>query len=78
MMWLDLLFTSLLVVFFMFALYNLPIVITGARGLLKARRKKMRLREDSVGELPMVSIIVPLKNEERVASRLLKALTNIE
>ena len=77
-MWLDLLFTSLLVVFFMFALYNLPIVITGARGLLKARRKKMRLREDSVGELPMVSIIIPLKNEERVVSRLLKALTNVE
>ncbi len=72
------LFTSLLFVFFFFTLYNIPIVATGARCLLRARKKKFERSEDVTRELPVVSIIVPVKNEERVVSRLLDALENLD
>ena len=68
----------MLVVFFVFTLYNVPIVTTGARYILRARKKKTLCSENDTCELPMVSIIVPLKNEERVVSRLLKALENLD
>jgi cellulose synthase/poly-beta-1,6-N-acetylglucosamine synthase-like glycosyltransferase len=49
----------------------------GVRHLLRTRDKK---REEALfddGEVPMVSIIVPVKNEGKVVGRLLKALVNL-
>ena len=49
----------------------------GFRHLLRSHRK----RDEGfcvVEELPMVSIIVPVKNEEKVIGRLLKALVNLD
>ena len=49
----------------------------GFRHLLRSHRKKDN-GSCVVEELPMVSIIVPVKNEEKVIGRLLKALVNLD
>jgi cellulose synthase/poly-beta-1,6-N-acetylglucosamine synthase-like glycosyltransferase len=67
-------FSALLLVFLVFTLYNVPVVLGGFWRLWRGRRKGV-LRVSSVGfELPFVSIIVPVKNEEKVVGRLLKSL----
>jgi cellulose synthase/poly-beta-1,6-N-acetylglucosamine synthase-like glycosyltransferase len=67
-------FSTLLLIFLVFTLYNVPVVFSGFLRLWRGRKKRV-LRVSSVGsELPFVSIIVPMKNEEKVVSRLLKAL----
>jgi cellulose synthase/poly-beta-1,6-N-acetylglucosamine synthase-like glycosyltransferase len=60
-------------------MYNIPIVIVGVRHLLRSSGKKKDERFFVINEkLPMVSIIVPVKNEEKVIGRLLKALVNLK
>ena len=49
----------------------------GFRHLLRSHRKKDN-GSYVVEELPMMSIIVPVKNEEKVIGRLLKALVNLD
>jgi cellulose synthase/poly-beta-1,6-N-acetylglucosamine synthase-like glycosyltransferase len=71
--------TSLLVIFFLFTLYNIPIVLTGVRSLLRSRRKpEAGVVSKGVGELPFVSVLVPVKNEEKVVARLLDALLRLD
>jgi cellulose synthase/poly-beta-1,6-N-acetylglucosamine synthase-like glycosyltransferase len=57
---------------YIWTLYNIPIVVAGVRNLRSSKRKKSL----SVGRkgLPSMSIIVPVKDEEKVVGRLLKAL----
>jgi len=69
-------FTAMLVTFFAFALYNIPIVISGFWRLLHAPRKKAK-KLNAEQKLPFVSIIVPVKNEANVIARLLDALTSL-
>lgn len=47
------------------------------KNLLRAGRKKKETSKIREEELPTVSIIVPVKDEEKVASRLLKALLSL-
>jgi len=64
----------ILSVFFIWILYNIPILAVGVRHLRRSGRrgrKTLPLREE---KLPTVSIIVPVKDEERVVGRLLEAL----
>ncbi len=63
--------------FFVFTLYNVPIVVTGFYRLLTSRRQKTKQIEDSEKELPSISIVVPVKNEEKVVARLLDALLRL-
>jgi cellulose synthase/poly-beta-1,6-N-acetylglucosamine synthase-like glycosyltransferase len=58
-------------------LYNIPIIVVGVRHLLRGKKKS---EVSSVPEenVPMVSIVVPVKNEEKVIGRLLKALLNLK
>lgn len=74
------LLSSLLVVFFVFAMYNVPIVLTGVRNLLKPRKegKRVEVSGGSGRELPFVSILVPVRNEDKVVSRLLEALLSMD
>jgi cellulose synthase/poly-beta-1,6-N-acetylglucosamine synthase-like glycosyltransferase len=72
-----LVFTALLLIFFAFTIYNIPIVATGFCRLWRNRRKETKLIKNGKRKLPLVSIIVPLKNEEKVATRLLDALTSL-
>jgi cellulose synthase/poly-beta-1,6-N-acetylglucosamine synthase-like glycosyltransferase len=72
-----LVFTGLILAFFAFTLYNVPVVVSGLWRMWRARGKKSKRVTSGAGELPMVSIIVPVKNEEKVVGRLLKALTSL-
>jgi len=67
----------LLLVFNVWTLYNIPVVVVGIRHLIRAGRKKGEGLVFFDEDLPFVSIVVPVKNEEKVAARLLKSLLNL-
>ena len=72
------LLTAIIVAFFLFALYNVPVVISGFWQVLRARKDKDG-QVDGVDEtLPTISIVVPVKNEEKVVGRLLSALLKLD
>ncbi len=58
-------------------IYNVRVIAVGVKHLLKGRRKKREASKASGETLPTFSIIVPVKNEERVAKRLLKTLLSL-
>jgi len=76
----DLISICILSVFYLWILYHVPVMVAGVMNLLTKSQKersgkKSRLSEE---ELPTVSIIVPVKNEEKVVGRLLGALLNMD
>jgi cellulose synthase/poly-beta-1,6-N-acetylglucosamine synthase-like glycosyltransferase len=73
-----LLITAVLLVFFAFTVYNVPVVVGGFLRLWRGRREGAKRVGSGVGELPFVSIIVPVKDEEKVVGRLLGALTGLD
>ena len=76
---LDLAYVGLICIFFSvygWSLYNLPILAAGVRHLRRSKRGSAdRASEEKT--LPVVSIVVPVKNEERVIGRLLDALVRL-
>jgi cellulose synthase/poly-beta-1,6-N-acetylglucosamine synthase-like glycosyltransferase len=70
-------FAVLLLVFNAWTLYSIPVILVGIKSLLQARKKKSESLLFFGDDLPFVSIIVPLKNEEKVVGRLLEALVNL-
>jgi len=57
----------------------MPILAVGVKQLLrKLRRESEKKAESSRANLPLVSVIVPVKDEERVISRLLDALLRLD
>jgi cellulose synthase/poly-beta-1,6-N-acetylglucosamine synthase-like glycosyltransferase len=73
-----LVFTAVLLVFFAFTVYNIPVVVTGFLRIWRTRRKGVERVECAGCALPFVSIIVPVKNEEKVVARLLDALAGLK
>ncbi len=69
-------FAAILVIslLYVWTAYNLPILAVGVRHLCRSRNKKGKLPYFSKDELPSISVIVPVKDEERVVGRLLNAL----
>ena len=67
---------SVLLAVCLWALYNVPILATGVKDFCKNRQ---RHQKKSVPEelLPFFSIVVPVKNEERVIDRLLSSLSTL-
>jgi cellulose synthase/poly-beta-1,6-N-acetylglucosamine synthase-like glycosyltransferase len=60
----------------LWALYNVPILATGVKDFCKNRQKPQKKRvPDEL--LPSFSIVVPVKNEERVICRLLDSLSTL-
>jgi cellulose synthase/poly-beta-1,6-N-acetylglucosamine synthase-like glycosyltransferase len=59
------------------ALYNVPILASGVKDFCKKRQKPHK-KTASEGLQPSFSIIVPVKNEERVMDRLLNSLSNLD
>jgi len=60
-------------------LYNIPILAVGLKHLLRKLRKESgKKAKSSKADLPLVSVIVPVKDEERVISRLLDALLRLD
>jgi cellulose synthase/poly-beta-1,6-N-acetylglucosamine synthase-like glycosyltransferase len=70
--------SALVIAFFVLALYNFPIVMTGVWRFLRIRKKTGKHVGGGDENLPAVSIIAPLKNEENVVGRLLDALLSLE
>jgi cellulose synthase/poly-beta-1,6-N-acetylglucosamine synthase-like glycosyltransferase len=71
-----LVFLGISLTVFLWAFYNVPILVAGVRNLFKGRKKRESFnsaREYS----PTFSIIVPVKNEEKVVTRLLNSLSNL-
>lgn len=71
-------FALLLIVFNLWNLYSIPVIVVGIRHLLrrvKTKSEDLRFVEE---EMPKVSIIVPVKNEEKVVGRLLDALLGLD
>jgi len=60
----------------LWALYNLPILASGVKDFCKKRQKthKKRVLEE---HFPSFSIVLPVKNEERVIERLLNSLSTL-
>jgi cellulose synthase/poly-beta-1,6-N-acetylglucosamine synthase-like glycosyltransferase len=78
---LSVLMTGIVLVLFSWVAYNIPAVVVGLKEWIKIKRSrygflfsKERLPEDYQ---PKVSIIVPVKNEEKVVERLLRTLLNL-
>ena len=62
---------------YVWTLYNIPIVVAGVRHLRSSKRK-MKSSNGRHMSLPKMSIIVPVKDEENVVGRLLKALAKAD
>jgi cellulose synthase/poly-beta-1,6-N-acetylglucosamine synthase-like glycosyltransferase len=60
----------------LWGLYNVPILASGVKDF---RKKRQKLQKKSIPEelLPSFSIVVPVKNEERVIDRLLSSLSTL-
>lgn len=73
---------SLFVFFVLYGwtLYNIPILAVGLKQLLRKLRKESEEKAEfsSEANLPLVSVIVPVKDEERVIGRLLDALLRLD
>jgi cellulose synthase/poly-beta-1,6-N-acetylglucosamine synthase-like glycosyltransferase len=70
-------FICALLLVYAWSLYNLPILATGVKYLRNSKKKieKKCLKETN---LPTFSIVVPVKNEEKVIGRLLNALLKLD
>ena len=73
-----LVFTVLLLMFFAFSVYNVPVIASGLWRIWRSRKKEAKRVEKVECDLPFVSIIVPVKNEEKVVGRLLDSLTGLQ
>ena len=67
---------GVLLVMCVWALYNVPILASGVKDFCKKRQKPHK-KNAPEGLQPSFSIIVPVKNEERVMDRLLHSLSNL-
>jgi cellulose synthase/poly-beta-1,6-N-acetylglucosamine synthase-like glycosyltransferase len=72
-------FAAVLVIalIYVWTLYNIPIVVAGVRNLRSGKQKR-KFSGGSQKSLPAMSIIVPVKDEEKVVGRLLKALAKAD
>ncbi|MEM2111270.1 MAG: glycosyltransferase [Candidatus Bathyarchaeia archaeon] len=57
--------------------YNMPIIATGIQHMRKTSSKNRKKTEKRLS-LPTISIVVPVKNEEKVIGRLLDALVRLD
>lgn len=72
------LFGSILIlVFCVWNIYSIPALTFGFRNMVRKKGNKPNSVKQAP-RLPVVSIIVPAKNEERVIGRLLKSLLNLD
>ena len=58
------------------SVYNLPILVMGVKNLLEAKQRPRR--KQCQAQLPTFSIVVPVKDEEKVLGRLLEALEKMD
>jgi len=69
---------GVLSVLYAWTLYNIPILVSGVRHLRRSGKERRKFSSPSKERLPIVSIIVPVKDEEKVVGRLLDALLKLD
>lgn len=67
----------MLLIFNLWTLYNVPIIISGVKNLLKNRKSKAKPLLPPIEKLPYISIVLPVKDEEKVVGRLLGAMLRL-
>ena len=70
-------FICVLFSLYVWILYNIPVLAVGIKRLRRASLKKKKIEVDPK-KLPTFSIVVPVRDEERVVDRLLKALFKLD
>lgn len=65
-------------VLYVWTLYNIPILAVGVKHLRRSRRKGGNASLLCADRCPTVSIVVPVRDEDRVVSRLLEALLRLD
>lgn len=68
----------ILSVLYVWTIYNIPILVVGVRDLRRSGQKKSKASAVRAEKLPTVSIVVPVKDEERIVGRLLEAFLNVD
>ena len=68
----------ILSVLYVWTLYNIPILAVGIRHLRRSGKKGKKASSLSRERLPTVSIVVPVRDEERVVGRLLEAMLRLD
>lgn len=68
----------ILSVLYVWTLYNIPILAVGVRHLRRSGQKRSKASVVRAERLPTVSIIVPVKDEERVVGRLIDTLLRLD
>ena len=66
------------ILIYVWTAYNIPILVVGVRRFLQSNQKSKKHKAVLSNNLPTMSIIVPLKNEEKVTERLLNALLQLD
>lgn len=77
---LNLVFTALIFALFLvyaWSLYNIFILAAGVKHLRRSEHKPRKTYSRKEEDLPVFSIVVPVKNEEKVMGRLLDALSQL-
>jgi len=77
---LNLVFTALIFALFLvyaWSLYNIFILAAGVKHLRRSEHKPRKTYSGKEEDLPIFSIVVPVKNEEKVMGRLLDALSQL-
>jgi len=67
----------LTILVYVWTAYNIPILIMGIRHFHQSNSKNRKNKATPSINLPTISIVVPLKDEEKVAERLLNTLTRL-
>jgi cellulose synthase/poly-beta-1,6-N-acetylglucosamine synthase-like glycosyltransferase len=62
---------------YIWVLYNVPILVVGIKRM-RSTSPKFKKEEVNQNSLPSVSIIIPVKDEEQVVGRLLRALLKVD
>lgn len=70
--------TCILAFLYMWVLYNIPILTVGLRRLRHAEQEEEKTPRVNKKKLPTFSILIPMKNEERVAERSLNASLKLD
>ena len=70
----DLFLICIFLTVYAWALYNLPILVAGVKNLCRSKQNTQK-RNFSDESFPTFSIVLPVKNEEKVIGRLLNALS---
>jgi len=69
---------GILSILYVWAFYNIPILAVGVRRVRRVSQKGKKKALLRLKELPVVSIIVPVRDEEKVIGRLLEALLKLD